>query len=47
LKASGYVVSARLLNAMWFGVPQSRERMIFIGVREDLGDCTKPPEGGE
>ena len=33
LKASGYVVSARLLNAMWFGVPQSRERMIFIGVR--------------
>jgi DNA (cytosine-5)-methyltransferase 1 len=37
LKASGYVVSARLLNAMWFGVPQSRERMIFIGVREDLG----------
>lgn len=37
LKASGYKVSARLLNAMWFGVPQSRERMIFIGVREDFG----------
>ena len=37
LKASGYRVSARLLNAMWFEVPQSRERMIFIGVREDLG----------
>lgn len=37
LKASGYKVSARLLNAMWFGVPQSRERMIFIGVRDDLG----------
>lgn len=37
LKASGYRVSARLLNAMYFGVPQSRERMIFIGVREDLG----------
>ena len=36
LKASGYVVSARLLNAMWFGVPQSRQRVIFIGVREDL-----------
>jgi site-specific DNA-cytosine methylase len=29
-------VSARLMNAMYFGVPQSRERMIFIGVREDL-----------
>jgi len=39
LKASGYKVSARLMNAMYFGVPQSRERMIFIGVREDLWDC--------
>lgn len=37
LKASGYRVSARLLNAMYFNVPQSRERMIFVGVREDLG----------
>ncbi len=37
LKASGYQVSARVLNAMYFGVPQSRQRMIFIGVREDLG----------
>lgn len=37
LKASGYRVSARLMNAMYFYVPQSRERMIFIGVREDLG----------
>lgn len=37
LKASGYRVSARLLNAMYFNVPQSRQRMIFIGVRDDLG----------
>jgi DNA (cytosine-5)-methyltransferase 1 len=36
LKASGYCVSARLMNAMYFNVPQSRQRMIFIGVREDL-----------
>lgn len=36
LKSSGYRVSARLLNAMYFHVPQSRERMIFIGVRDDL-----------
>lgn len=36
LKASGYKVSARLMNAMYFNVPQSRERMIFIGVRNDL-----------
>lgn len=37
LKASGYRVSARLLNAKYFNVPQSRERLIFIGVRDDLG----------
>lgn len=37
LKGSGYRVSARLLNAMYFGVPQSRQRLIFVGVREDLG----------
>jgi len=37
LKASGYKVKVRLLNAMYFGVPQSRQRLVFIGVREDLG----------
>lgn len=36
LKQSGYKVTAKLLNAMYFGVPQARQRMIFIGVREDL-----------
>jgi DNA (cytosine-5)-methyltransferase 1 len=36
LKSCGYRVSARLMNAMYFNVPQSRERMIFIGVRDDL-----------
>ncbi len=44
LKASGYQVSARLLNAMYFGVPQSRDRMIFIGVREDLGIAPSHPK---
>lgn len=45
LKASGYRVSARLLNAMYFGVPQSRQRMIFIGVRDDLGIEPSHPAG--
>ena len=43
LKASGYQVSARLLNAMYFGVSQSRQRIIFIGVREDLGIAPSHP----
>lgn len=37
LKASGYRVKCKLLNAKYFHVPQSRERLIFIGVRDDLG----------
>lgn len=36
LKASGYRVSARLMNAMYFNVPQSRQRLIFVGARADL-----------
>lgn len=45
LKSAGYKVSARLLNAMHYGVPQSRERMIFIGVREDLSVDPSHPAG--
>ena len=44
LKASGYEVSAKLLNAMYFHVPQSRQRMIFIGVRNDLGIMPSHPK---
>lgn len=36
MKDCGYSVKAQLLNAKWLGVPQSRERIIFIGVRNDL-----------
>jgi DNA (cytosine-5)-methyltransferase 1 len=45
LKGCGYRVKARLLNAMFFGVPQSRERMIFVGVREDIGREPSHPIG--
>lgn len=37
MKACGYAVEARLLDAQWLGVPQTRSRIIFVGVREDLG----------
>lgn len=33
----GYRVAARLLDAQWLGVPQSRKRLVFVGVRDDLG----------
>jgi DNA (cytosine-5)-methyltransferase 1 len=37
LKASGYRVTCRVLDAQWLGVPQARQRTIFVGVRDDLG----------
>jgi DNA (cytosine-5)-methyltransferase 1 len=43
LKASGYRVSARVLDAMYFGVPQQRQRLIVIGVPEDLGIAPSHP----
>ena len=49
LKDCGYQVKCRLMNTMYYGVPQSRQRLIFIGVRNDLmiepnfpGPQTKP-----
>lgn len=37
LKACGYRVSCKVLDAQWLGVPQARQRTIFVGVRDDLG----------
>jgi DNA (cytosine-5)-methyltransferase 1 len=37
LKALGYQVSCRLLDGSRLGVPQKRVRIIFVGVRNDLG----------
>lgn len=36
LRECGYKAKGEVLNAMYYGVPQSRERVIIIGVREDL-----------
>ena len=34
----GYEVSARLVNFKYLGVPQARERLILIGVRNDISE---------
>lgn len=44
LKDNGYNVSVSVLNAKFFGVPQSRERTIFIGVRNDFNLEPKYPK---
>jgi site-specific DNA-cytosine methylase len=36
LRGAGYHVEAQVMNAKHYGVPQSRERVIFIGLRKDL-----------
>jgi DNA (cytosine-5)-methyltransferase 1 len=33
----GYECTYAVVNASWFGVPQDRDRLIFIGVREGAG----------
>lgn len=44
LKAAGYRVEARLLDAQWLGVPQSRQRIFFVGVRLDIDGAPGFPE---
>jgi DNA (cytosine-5)-methyltransferase 1 len=43
MKACGYNVKVKLLNAQWLGVPQFRQRVFFIGLRNDQkGQPTHP-----
>lgn len=37
LSESGYRVGYAVLNAVWYGVPQFRERLFFVGIRDDIG----------
>jgi DNA (cytosine-5)-methyltransferase 1 len=36
LDEAGYEVSYKVLNSVDYGVPQSRERVYFVGIRKDL-----------
>jgi len=36
LEALGYIVYAKILNALDFGVPQKRERIIIVGFKDNL-----------
>jgi DNA (cytosine-5)-methyltransferase 1 len=36
VQRAGYRTRAAVLNTAWYGVPQSRERVIVIGTRDDL-----------
>ena len=36
LNAIGYAIDFEVLNSKYFGVPQNRERIYIVGVREDL-----------
>lgn len=44
LADSGYRVGYAVLNAVWYGVPQFRERLFFIGVRNDLAARPAMPD---
>lgn len=41
LRLKGYVVETKVLDASWLGVPQARQRLIFVGIREDLANKYK------
>lgn len=37
LKAAGYLLFPKLLDAVWYGVPQNRTRFFLMGLHQDLG----------
>lgn len=43
LAGKGYVVRYTLLNAAFYGVPQMRERMILVAIREEIADDVQLP----
>ncbi len=44
IEEAGYTCKVAVLNAAWYGVPQTRERIFILGIREDLGIPATFPE---
>lgn len=38
LESCGYKVNTKLFKMKWYDIPQNRERVIFIGIRNDISD---------
>jgi DNA (cytosine-5)-methyltransferase 1 len=43
LSSHGYIVTTKVLNSKDFGVPQSRERIFFVGLKNAVFDFPEPP----
>lgn len=39
LTASGYVIKYQVLNSYDFGLPQDRDRIFIVGIRNDIDNC--------
>jgi len=44
LDKAGYKVFWKLVTSLWYGVPQMRERIYFVGIRKDLAENSEPFE---
>lgn len=44
LEDKGYICAYTLLNASWYGVPQTRERMFLMGYRREIANRVQFPE---
>lgn len=40
----GYNVVHKLVNASDYGVPQNRQRVLFVGIRKDIGKTFRFPD---
>jgi DNA (cytosine-5)-methyltransferase 1 len=44
IRSLGYEIKGQIMNSMYYGVPQSRERVIIIGIRKDLNEQPSHPK---